>query len=329
MDSYTVVRARRLPVMIVTAGMLSAAIVLASSNQAQAAAGPVPLGTAASVAVLAYSTITNTGPSIINGDIALSPGTAVTGFPPGTQPSGAAYIGDPVALGVRADASNAYTVAANQVPPLAVPVDLVGQNLVPDIYASGGVLELSGTLTLNGTADPTGIYIFKSTATLTTATASTVVLNGVDPCNVFWVVPSSAIFGTNSVFVGTVLASDSITMLTGAALTGRLLALNGAVALDSNVISTPIGCSPLLNLGGTTITAASTATAAAVAAAAALLAPTGVETELSLWLACAAVLVGSIMVLSTRNRRLGRVTLTQVLLTGFYIGANRNGTLLR
>jgi type VI secretion system secreted protein VgrG len=312
MNGYNLVSARRLPVMVAAAGILSAALVLSSANQALAVAGPVPLASASSFAVLAYSTVTNTGPSVINGDIGVSPGTAVVGFPPGTQPAGATYAGDPVALQARTDATTAYTNATSQSGPTAVGVELGGTTLVPDLYASGGVLQVTGVLTLDGTADPTGIFVFQSTATVITAANSSVVLVNVNPCNVFWVVPSSATLGSNSSFAGTVIANNSIGLGTGATVTGRLLALNGAVSLDSNII-TSTGCAPIaVNPGtGITVEAASTATAAAVAAAAAaaaaaaqaaLLAATGTESGMALGIGATVLLAGATLIFTARRR---------------------------
>ena len=208
------------------------------------------LGTATSFAVLGGSTITNTGSTVISGQLGLSPGSAVTGFPPGS--SGATHITDAVALQAQNDLVTAYNDAAGQTPP----VDLTGQdlgnhNLTPGTYRFSSSAGLTGQLTLSGF----GVYIFQIGSSLTTATGSSVVLaNGVggmaQACGVYWQVGSSATFGTQTKFQGTVMALTSITMVTGATLIGRALARNGAVTLDTNAINLPTpSCASLPNTG--------------------------------------------------------------------------------
>jgi hypothetical protein len=243
------------------------------------------LGTAQTLAVLGGQSVTNTGPSVIDGDVAVSPGTSVTGFPPGLV-NGTIY-GPPAtqANGGQTDASNAFDSLG--VPAgTAVPNDLGGYLYGPGVYQGqpgGGDLSITGTLVLNGGADD--VFIFQSSSTLVTASGSSVVLTGgARACNVFWRVGSSATLGSNSVIAGTIIARTSITATTGAAVGAgaddgaRLLALDGSVTLDSNVIRSPSACNdttvPTSSTGGTTISptdqaAADAATAAALAAAAA------------------------------------------------------------
>ncbi len=280
------------------------ALALSGGGAANAAAAPVDLGTATSFAVLAYTTVTNTGPSIISGDVGLHPGSAITGFPPGSQPAGAAYVADPVALQARLDAGTAFTTASLQAGPVVLSgTELGGLTLTPDLYQSPGVLGLTGTLTLDALGDTNAIFIFRSLSALDTASSSDVqLINGADACNVFWIVPSSATLGTSSTFAGTVIATTAITARTGTNVEGRLLALNAAVNLDSTTV-TSTGCAPVAtNPGsGTTIEQASTNTATAAAAAAAL-AATGVEGDLLLGSAVAALLAGGILVGVARRR---------------------------
>lgn len=203
------------------------------------------LGSAGNYAVLAAATITNTGPSWITGQLALSPGTSVTGFPPGTV--GHEDIANGAALNARNAATNAYNVAAGEPPNSILSSDLGGKTLVPGVYkytSSGG---LTGTVTLDGGGSSTGVWIFQFGSTLTTATSSRVVLiNGAQPCDVFWQVGSSATIGAATTFVGTILANTSITMVTGATLNGRalagLIAPSGALTLDTNRIIQASGC---------------------------------------------------------------------------------------
>jgi hypothetical protein len=208
-------------------------------GSAQAAAVGVPLGTARSYAVLAGSTVTNTGPSVINGDLGLSPGTAVTGFPPGLV-NGTVHKADAVALQAKTDLKTAYNVAAGEKPPHAITADLGGQTLTKGVYNSATSLGLTGALTLDGQGDPDSVWVFQAGSTLTTATASSVnLINGASPCNVYWQIGSSATLGTASTFRGSIFALHSITVTTNVTVHGRVLARNGAVTLDTDTITPP------------------------------------------------------------------------------------------
>jgi hypothetical protein len=189
------------------------------------------LGVAGSYSVLGHTTVTNTGPTTMPGDLGISIGGAPTGFPPGS-------VGPPGTVRNAADslaAQNANTAAfgfIDQGCDTTYPgtKDLVGENLVAGVYCAGA-LQLSGTLTLSGT----GVWIFKSASTLITSGEANVV--GGHPCNVWWRVASSATLGTNTSLVGNILASTSISLQTGANLNGRALAQTGAVTLESNTIT--------------------------------------------------------------------------------------------
>ena len=198
------------------------------------------LGTAGSFAVLAGTTVTNTGPSWITGELGVAPGSAVTGFPPGT--SGVQHKGDSVATTAETNLTAAFTNAAAQPCPGTnnfTGSNLGGKNLVPGVYCQTTAPTLTGTLTLNGS----GIYIFQIGSTLVTASgASVVLLGGAQPCQIFWVVSSSATIATSTTFVGNIMALTSIAMQTGATLNGRALARNGAVTLDTNRIIQSGGC---------------------------------------------------------------------------------------
>lgn len=221
---------------------LSTAVLFFGANQASAAQPPVGLGVATSFAVLAGSTITNTGPSVIHGDVGLSPGTATPGLnslPGPATVDGTQHINDGVAANAKSDLVVAYNDAAGRTPVNSASADLAGQTLDPGIYA-GPTLGLTGTVTLDAHNDPSAVFVFKATSTLTTASSSVVALvRGASPCNVYWQIGSSATLGTNSTFVGTVMALTSITATTGAVIQGRLLARNAAVTLDDNTITRP------------------------------------------------------------------------------------------
>lgn len=210
--------------------------------QAQAKAASVSLGTASNFAVLGGSTVTNVGTSIIVGDLGVSPGSAVTGFPPGiVTPPGTIYAADAVAFQAQVDNQATYTLLAG----LAQTRDLTGQNLggltlTPGVYSFLSSAQLTGTLTLNNLGDPNALFVFQIGSTLTTASNSSVLVsNGGDYPNVFFQVGSSAILGTGTQFKGNILANTSITLNNGANIEcGRALAQNGAVTLDTNNVST-------------------------------------------------------------------------------------------
>jgi hypothetical protein len=202
-----------------------------------AAQPPVGLGTAGSFAVLAGSTVTNTGPSTINGDLGVSPGTAVTGFPPGTV-NGTIHRADAVAAQAQSDLTSAYDSAASRTPPAAVSGDLGGLMLTPGVYKASSSIGLTGALTLNAEGNRKAVFIFQVGSTLTTASASHVkLINGAQSCNVFWKIGSSATLGTSSVFIGNILALTSISVNNGVTVHGRALARNGAVTLINDTIS--------------------------------------------------------------------------------------------
>ena len=225
------------------AGTTASMVIAASATMALPAAAAQPtvgLGTAASFAVLAGSTITNTGATTISGDLGLSPGSAVTGFPPGILTSGAEHITDAVALQAQTDLTTAYNDAAGRTPVTTVSADLGGQTLAPGVYKAPSSMALTGTVILNANNDPNAVFIFQASSTLVTASNSVVSLTGgAQACNVFWQVGSSATLNTGSRFAGTIMALTSATLDTGATVDGRVLARNGAVTLDTNTITLP------------------------------------------------------------------------------------------
>jgi len=210
---------------------------LSAGGLAQAQSVP-PLGSAQSFAVLGASTVTNAGPTVITGDLGVSPGTAITGFPPGTVTGGTIHAGDAAATAAQAAAHTAYANLVAQ----PCGTNLTGKTLgtspgavtlSPGVYCFNSSAQLTGTLTLNGS----GVYVFKMGTTLTTASNSSVVLaKGATAGNVFWQVGSSATLGTNTAFEGSILANISDTVTTGASVTGRVFALTGAVTLSGNRI---------------------------------------------------------------------------------------------
>ncbi|WP_227028096.1 DUF3494 domain-containing protein [Corallococcus soli] len=208
------------------------------------------LGVAQSFAVLGASTVTNTGPTVITGDLGLSPGTSITGFPPGVV-IGTIHATDALAAQAQSDTTAAYNNLAGQPCDVTLPsAELGGLTLAPGVYCfSSASASLTGTLTLNAGGNPDAVWVFKTASTLITASSSSVLLiNGGQPCNVFWQVGSSATLGTNSDFVGNILALTSITLTTGVELNGRALARNGAVTLDSNTVTVNACAGPVTPL---------------------------------------------------------------------------------
>jgi hypothetical protein len=189
--------------------------------------------------VLGASTVTNTGATTIFGNLGLSPGTSVTGFPPGSV-TGSINIATSFAGAAQNDLTTAYNVAANLPSNGANPSDLGGTTVFPGVYTSSSSLQLTGTVTLNALGNANAVFVFQMGTTLTTATNSAVVLiNGASAANVYWQVGSSATIGSGTSFAGNILAQASISFGTGATLRGRALARTGAVTLLGNSITVP------------------------------------------------------------------------------------------
>lgn len=215
---------------------------------AQAAEATINMGTTKNFAVLSGETITNTGSTIIKGDVGLYAGTSFPGQTDVTL-TGTLHLNDEVALTAKNDLITAYNDAAGRSVTKTIPRELGGQTLTPGVYTS---IEkdflLNGILTLDGQGDPNAVFIFQTDATLITGSGSSVVFeDAATACGVFWKVGSSATIGTNSKFAGSILAMTSISLQTGAKVRGQLLARNGSVTLDTNeIISGP--CSATLNI---------------------------------------------------------------------------------
>ena len=189
--------------------------------------------------MLGGQSVVNTGPTSLSSDLGVSPGTAITGFPPGTL-GGTSHAADPVAAQAQSDLGIAYYDAASQATTQSVSGDLVGRTLVAGVYTAGGPISVSGTLTFDGQNDPNSVFIVQAASTLITASASHInTIRGADACHIFWQVGSSATLGTASTFQGSILALTSVTVTTGAHVQGRALARNGAVTLDDDVFTSP------------------------------------------------------------------------------------------
>ncbi|MFF2127229.1 ice-binding family protein [Streptomyces olivochromogenes] len=212
-------------------------MVAVTPTPASAIATKVNLGRATSFSVLGASAVTNTGNSSLEGDLGVSPGSSITGFPPGVV-GGAVHQTDGVAGGAQMDLTTAYNSAAGQATnfPLAAAIG-AGQTLLPGVHTSTSGVLLTGDLILDAQGDPNAVWVFQIPEALTVASSARVLLtNGASACNVFWQIRDSATIGTGSSFVGTIMAGISITVKTGANIQGRALASTGLVSLENNRI---------------------------------------------------------------------------------------------
>jgi LPXTG-motif cell wall-anchored protein len=267
--------------------MIGIALVIAfgamAGRTANAATSTVLLGTAANFSVLAGTAVTNTLATTINRNVGVDPGSSITGFPPGII-GGTTHAADAVALQAQSDRTIAYNVAAARTPTTVVAGGLLGGlTLVDGVYNSGSfILDLTGTVTLNGQGDPNSVWIFQATSSLITASSGARVslINGASPCNVFWQVTSSANLGSGTSFVGTILADTSITLQSGVTVDGRALAGTGNVTLiNDTFISSACQTGPIPPTRPPfTIAPTATPTPAPTAAAVATATPTIVPT---------------------------------------------------
>jgi hypothetical protein len=199
----------------------------------------INLGSAKPFCVLGASAVTNTGPSILLGDLGVSPGSAITGFPPGIV-YGTTHIADAAAQQAQVDATIAYaTLAALSPTQDLTGQDLGGLTLLPGVYHFSSSAQLTGVLTLDTLGDPGALFVFQIGSTLTTASGSSILVkHSRSACAVYWQVGSSATLGTGSALVGTIIASQDITLTSAAKIhNGRAIARNGAVTMGANSIN--------------------------------------------------------------------------------------------
>jgi hypothetical protein len=228
-------------------------------SPAYAAQAKVGLGTAATYSVLAGASVTNTGATTLSGNVGVSPGTAISGFPPGIV-GGVKHSADAEALQAKTDLKTAYNDAASRSMTANVGATLGGRTLTTGVYRASSAAGLTGTLTLDAKGNPNAVFIFQIGSTLITASSSRVsMINGAQPCNVFWQIGSSATLGTNSTFVGTIMANISTTVTTGVHVAGRALARSGSVTLDTDVF-TDASCAATIPTDTTSPTPGTTST---------------------------------------------------------------------
>ncbi len=199
-------------------------------------------GSTSTFAILAGSTVTSTGATAITGDLGLSPGSSVSGFPPATV-TGTQHIDDTTAAVAKRDLTKAYNDAAGRTchDMVTLSGNIGGLTLTPGLYKSTSSLSISsGNLTFDAKGNSGAIFIIQIASSLTTTSGRQVILaGGALASNIFWQVGSSATFGTTSVFKGTILAMQSITFNTGATLNGQALARTGEVTMSANAITKP------------------------------------------------------------------------------------------
>lgn len=205
------------------------------------------LGSAETFGVLGATTVTNTGATQVTGNVGVSPGSAITGFPPGVIIDGALHAADATATQAHSDFATAYSGFAGLASPPANDLtgqDLGGLTLTPGVYRFSSSATSGGILTFDAQGDPTARFVIQiGTTFITTGSSSVVLINGADARNIYFQVGTAVTLGSGSSFIGNLLAGTSITAVGGTTLTGRLLALTGAVTLDTNRVTNP-GLSP-------------------------------------------------------------------------------------
>lgn len=211
------------------------------------APGAIDLGSASTFGLMATAAITSTGPSVINGDVSLSPGTSMTGFPPGVV-NGSVHINDAVAAQARADLLTAYN-NAKALPPgttIGAGADLGAlypgpAGIPPGTYTSGSTMLVSTPLILNAGGNANAVWVFQIGSSLTTG-ANVSLSGGAQAKNVFWVPTADATVGVGSTFYGTIISGRDVTAVTGATVNGRILAgaiTDGTIALQTSTVNVP------------------------------------------------------------------------------------------
>jgi hypothetical protein len=202
----------------------------------------IPLAGAVNFTILAGSAVTNTGPTTVNGDIGLSPGSSVGGFPPGIL-VGTQHINDVTVNQAKIDLTTAYNDAMGRVCTDIVTLsgNIGGLTLTPGLYKSTSSMAISsGDVTFDAKGNANAVFIIQIASSFTTTSGRKVILaGGALASNIYWQVGSSATFGTTSVLKGNFFVMQSITFNTGATLDGRALTRIGGVTMSSNTLVKP------------------------------------------------------------------------------------------
>ena len=213
----------------------------AASMRAQTLAADLGKLAADNFAVLGATDVTNTGSTVLDGNLGVSPGSSITGFPPGivNLPWGI-DITNTAASNGQSDAKAAHVdLAGLPVTQTLTGQDLGGLTLKPGVYFYSSGAQLTGQLTLNFEDLNNQNIVFQIESLLNTASASSVIIEGAGTNdNVYWEV-DTATLGTTTAFVGNIIAQTSISLANGATINcGSAIALTGAVTMIDNTIST-------------------------------------------------------------------------------------------
>ncbi len=235
-------------VVLLTGLIASVMVVSYTSMSAHAATPPlrVDLGTSANYSVLAGSEITNTLTTDLQGDLGVSPGTAITGFPPGVA-QGETHIGDAVAQQAQSDAEAAFFDAKGRIFTQTVSGDIAGLTFQSGVFMSAAALETSADaiVTLDGEHDDNSVFIFQVGSALNIGARTEIrLINGAQACHVFWQVGSAATIGAASTFKGTVLAAAAITVGATTTVDGRALAGSAVTLADNDFVTGPCSSAP-------------------------------------------------------------------------------------
>ncbi len=236
-SDLTATQVRTLIIANISSGVASYQAFAITFNPAGGPSSIAPdLGTARTFAVLGASAVTSTGLSVVTGDLGSA---TVSGFPPGVVNGGVIHVADAAFNQANLDANAAYlSLEALPCDTNLSGQDLGGLTLTPGVYCYATSAQLTGTLTLDAQGDPGAVFVIQAGSTvISAANAAVDMVNGGNPCNVYWQVGSSATLGADASFVGNIVALTSITLSTGVDLVGRALACNAAVTLGSSTVS--------------------------------------------------------------------------------------------
>ncbi|WP_433361629.1 DUF4082 domain-containing protein [Streptosporangium sp. CA-115845] len=203
-----------------------------AADRSTRAIDPVDIGSAASFGVLAGTSVGNSNSTTVTGDLGVSPGNTLAGFPPGVV-SGSTHLADTAAAQAKTDAVAAYNDIVGRAPTATVPSQLGGTTKGPGVYSSiTGNFSINGTLTLDAQDDPGAVFIFKSTILTAASISNIALLGGAQADNVFWQVGDTATLGTYCTFRGNILAQNSVGVNSGANVIGRAFGLGITVSIQ-------------------------------------------------------------------------------------------------
>ena len=207
------------------------------------------LGAAASFSVLGGTAVSNSGATVVSGDVGVSPGNSAVGFSAGSV-SGTIHAGDAAAAAAQSKLVTDYTTISTLDADDGFAGELSGLTFGTGVHQGTGAVSLTGTVTLDARGDPNAYFVFQLPAAFATAAASRVVLtNGAQAANVFWQVNGAVDIGASSFFAGTIMASGAITVGANTQLIGRVLGF-GTVTLAADSIRFGAAASPIVKING-------------------------------------------------------------------------------